>query len=142
VPYKGATRAATDIAGGQIPVGFQGLGTVAALVRGGQLRLIGVCTQQRLSQFADVPTVDESGVPGYVAVIHYGMVAPAGLDRAIGEKLNGALNAALDDAQVRARIADEGGSPLAGTRDAQARDIDAEETKWGAVVRQLGIRVE
>src|SRR5215510_1524323 len=58
VPYKGATQAATDIAAGQIPVGFQGLGTVAALVRGGQLRLIGVCTQQRLAQFADVPTVD------------------------------------------------------------------------------------
>jgi tripartite-type tricarboxylate transporter receptor subunit TctC len=64
VPYKGATQAATDIAAGQIPVGFQGLGTVAALVRGGQLRLIGVTTQSRLSQFPDVPTVSESGLPG------------------------------------------------------------------------------
>jgi tripartite-type tricarboxylate transporter receptor subunit TctC len=61
VPYKGATQAATDIAGGQIPVGFQGLGTVATLVRGGQLKLIGVTTEKRLSQFPDVPTVSESG---------------------------------------------------------------------------------
>ena len=62
VPYKGATQAATDVAGGQIPVGFQGLGTVAALVRGGQLRLIGVTTEKRLAQFPDVPTVSESGL--------------------------------------------------------------------------------
>ena len=65
VPYKGATQAATDVASGQIPVGFQGLGTVAALVRGGQLRLIGVTTEKRLSQFPDVPTVSESGLPGF-----------------------------------------------------------------------------
>src|ERR1035437_8239130 len=65
VPYKGATQAATDVAGGQIPVGFQGLGTVAALVRGGQLKLIGVTTQKRLPQFPDVPTVSESGLPGF-----------------------------------------------------------------------------
>src|SRR5665213_544905 len=60
VPYKGATQAATDIASGQIPVGFQGIGTVAALVRAGQLRLIGVTTEKRMPQFPDVPTVAES----------------------------------------------------------------------------------
>ena len=65
VPYKGATQAATDVAAGQIPVGFQGLGTVAALVRGGQLKLIGVTTEKRLPQFSDVPTVAESGLPGF-----------------------------------------------------------------------------
>ena len=64
------------------------------------------------------------------------------MPRDIGEKLNGALNAALADPQVRARIADEGGEPRPGTREQQARDIDAEETKWGALVRQLGIKVE
>jgi len=65
VPYKGATQAATDVAAGQIPVAFQGLGTVAALVRGGQLKLIGVTTEKRLPQFPDVPTVSESGLPGF-----------------------------------------------------------------------------
>ncbi len=65
VPYKGATQAATDVAGGQIPVAFQGLGTVAALVRGGQVRLLGVTTPTRLPQFPDVPTVSESGLPGF-----------------------------------------------------------------------------
>jgi tripartite-type tricarboxylate transporter receptor subunit TctC len=69
-------------------------------------------------------------------------VAPGGLARDIGDKLNGALNAALADEQIRARIADEGGEPRPGTREAQAHDIDAEEKKWGALVRQLGIKVE
>src|SRR2546421_5102947 len=78
VPYKGATQAATDIAAGQIPVGFQGLGTVAALVRGGQLRLIGVTTQSRLPQFPDVPTVSESGLPGVVFTSSFAIIAPAG----------------------------------------------------------------
>src|SRR5262249_22105016 len=65
VPYKGATQAAQDIASGQVPVGFQGLATVTTLVRGGKLKLIGVTTPARLPQFGDVPTVAESGLPGF-----------------------------------------------------------------------------
>src|SRR5258708_14340528 len=65
VPYKGSTQAATAVAGGQIPVGFQGLATVAALVRGGQPRLIGVTTEERRPQFPDVPAVAPSGPPGF-----------------------------------------------------------------------------
>src|SRR6201999_4362278 len=87
VPYKGATQAATDVAAGQIPVGFQGLGTVAALVRGGQLRLIGVCTPKRMSQFPDVPTISESGLPGFVFNSWFAMLAPAGTPKAIVARL-------------------------------------------------------
>ena len=66
VPYKGATQAAADVAAGQIPVAFQGLGTVNAMVKGGQLNLIGVTTPKRLAQYPDVPTVSESGLPGFL----------------------------------------------------------------------------
>jgi tripartite-type tricarboxylate transporter receptor subunit TctC len=106
------------------------------------LRAVAVTGERRSPLFPDLPTFAESGVPGYAAVIHYGMVAPAGLDGAVGERLNRALNAALADAQVRARIADEGGEALPGPRDRQTADIDAEETKWSALVRKLGIKVE
>ena len=92
--------------------------------------------------FVDVPTVAESGVPGYVAVIHYGMVAPARTPRPIVDRLNAALNAALASGDVRARIADEGGDALPGSPEQQAADIDAEETKWAALVRKLGLRAE
>src|SRR6201984_408040 len=88
VPYKGATQAATDVAAGQIPVGFQGLGTVAALVRGGQLRLIGVTTTTRLPQFPDVPTVSESGLPGFSFNSWFAMLAPAGTPTPIIARLN------------------------------------------------------
>src|ERR1700709_2378260 len=88
VPYKGATQAATDVAAGQIPVGFQGLGTVAALVRGGQGKLIGVTTPNRLPQFPDVPTVSESGLPGFFFNSWFAMLAPAGTPQEIVARLN------------------------------------------------------
>src|SRR6266436_5629016 len=65
VPYKGATQAAVGVAAGEVPVAFQGLATVTGLLKGGKLRLIAVTTPQRLPQFADVPTVSESGLPGF-----------------------------------------------------------------------------
>src|SRR2546423_2492009 len=101
VPYKGATQAATDVAAGQIPVGFQGLGTVAALVRGGQLKLIGVTTEKRLSQFADVPTVSESGLPGFFFNSWFAMLAPAGTPKEIVARLNAEVVKAIGDAEVR-----------------------------------------
>jgi tripartite-type tricarboxylate transporter receptor subunit TctC len=70
------------------------------------------------------------------------MVAPAGISRALAERLNAELRAALGSDDVRARIVDEGGEPLPGTLDQQAADIAAEEAKWGALVRKLGIRSE
>src|SRR6516164_4703884 len=88
VPYKGATQAATDVAAGQIPVGFQGLGTVAALVRGGQLRLIGVSTPARLPQFPDVPTISESGLPGFYFNSWFAILAPGGTPKEIVARLN------------------------------------------------------
>ena len=98
VPYKGATQAATDVAAGQIPVGFQGLGTVAALVRGGQLRLIGVTTEKRLAQFPDVPTVAESGLPGFFFNSWFAILAPTGTPKDITARLN------AEASQIRAAL--------------------------------------
>jgi tripartite-type tricarboxylate transporter receptor subunit TctC len=142
VPYRGTGATLTDLVGGRVDMMITTLPSVIAAIRGGLLRAIAVTDERRSPLFPDMPTFAEAGVPGYVAVIHYGMVAPAGLDPAIGERLNKALNAGLADEAVRARIKDEGGEPLAETRDQQARDIDAEETKWGALVQKLGIKVE
>jgi tripartite-type tricarboxylate transporter receptor subunit TctC len=108
VPYKGATQAATDVAAGQIPVGFQGLGTVAALVRGGQLRLIGVTTEKRLPQFPDVPTVSESGLPGFFFNSWFAMLAPAGTPREIVARLNAEVVKAISDAEVRRKLEELG----------------------------------
>lgn len=111
VPYKGATQAALDIAGGQVPVGFQGLATVASLVRGGKLRLIGVTTPTRLSQFGDVPTVAESGLPGFAFNSWFTIMAPAGTPKEIIERLNAEIMKALADPDVRQKLVDQGLTP-------------------------------
>jgi tripartite-type tricarboxylate transporter receptor subunit TctC len=108
VPYKGATQAATDVAAGQIPVGFQGLGTVAALVRGGQLKLIGVTTQNRLPQFPDVPTVSESGLPGFFFNSWFAILAPAGTPKDIIARLNAEVLKAVGDSEIRRKLEDLG----------------------------------
>src|SRR6476660_4891868 len=131
VPYKGATQAATDVASGQIPVGFQGLGTVAALVRGGQLKLIAVPTEKRLAQFPDVPTVDESGLPGFLFNSWFAMLAPAGTPKPIIARLNAEVMKALGDADVRGNSPEELGAM---TRDQLA--------KYGRLIKEMGISNE
>jgi tripartite-type tricarboxylate transporter receptor subunit TctC len=142
VPYRGTGAMQGDLVGGHVDIAISTFPSVFGQIRSGLLRTIAVTGEARPSIFPDVPTIAESGVPGYAAVIHYGMVAPAGINRAIADRLNAELRAALANEDVRARIAEEGGEPLPGTRDQQARDLAEEEAKWGALVRKLGIRSE
>jgi tripartite-type tricarboxylate transporter receptor subunit TctC len=142
VPYRGTGAAQGDLVGGHVAMMITTLPSVVSAISGGLLRGIAVTGETRSPILPDLPTVAESGLPGYAAVIHYGMVAPAGTDPAVVDRLNAALRAALADAAVRVRIAQEGGEPLPGTPDRQASDIEAEETTWGALVRKLGLKVD
>jgi tripartite-type tricarboxylate transporter receptor subunit TctC len=142
VPYRGTGAMQADLVGGHVAMSITTLPSVIAAVRGGLLRAVAVTDAVRSPMLPDLPTVAESGLPGYVAVIHYGMVAPAGTARAVADRLNAELVAALASEEVRTRIAEEGGEPLPGTPEQQAKDIDAEETKWGALIRKLGIKAE
>jgi tripartite-type tricarboxylate transporter receptor subunit TctC len=142
VPYKGATQAAADVASGQIPVAFQGLGTVTALVRSGQVRLIGVCTAKRLPQFADIPTISESGLPGFLFNSWFAILTPAGTPKEIVARLHSEVLKALGDADVRHKLEDlgfavRGSSPKelgAMTRDQLA--------KYARVIKDMGITNE
>src|SRR5437588_544671 len=142
VPYKGATQAATDIASGQIPVGFQGLGTVAALVRGGQLRLIAVSTEKRLPQFSDVPTVAESGLPGFFFDSWFAMLAPAGTPKEIIARLNAEVLKAVGDPEVRAKLENLGFT----VRGSSAEELGAltreQLAKYARVMKEMGIAAE
>jgi tripartite-type tricarboxylate transporter receptor subunit TctC len=111
-------------------------------VRAGTLRALAVTSAARSDLLPDVPTIAQSGVPGFSAVIHYGLLAPAGTPRDIIDRLNAALVAALSANDVRARLAAEGAAPLPGTPEDYAADIDGEETTWGALVRKLNLKVE
>jgi tripartite-type tricarboxylate transporter receptor subunit TctC len=142
VPYKGATQAATDIAAGQIPVGFQGLGTVAALVRGGQLRLIGVTTEKRLPQFPDVPTVSESGLPGFFFNSWFTIMAPAGTPKDIIARLNSEAVKAVGNPEVRNKLENLGFA----VRGSSAQELGVmtreQLAKYARVIKEMGIANE
>jgi tripartite-type tricarboxylate transporter receptor subunit TctC len=142
VPYKGATQAATDIASGQIPVGFQGIGTVAGLVRGGKLGLIGVATEKRLPQFPDVPTVSESGLPGFFFNSWFAILVPAGTPKDIVARLNAEVIKALGDGEVRHKLEDLGFS-VRGTSPQELADLTrAQLAKYARVIKEMGIAIE
>jgi tripartite-type tricarboxylate transporter receptor subunit TctC len=96
----------------------------------------------RLSLLPDIPTIAESGLPGFEAVLHYGLMAPAGTPAEIVERLNRELRTALNDPEVKARILADGGDPLPSTPREYAADIEKEEPKWSALIRRLGLKVE
>jgi tripartite-type tricarboxylate transporter receptor subunit TctC len=136
IPYKGSGPALTDLLGEHVQIYFSSLPPAIGLVKEGKLRALGVTGLQRSSSFPDLPTVAEQGLPGFEAVLHYGIVAPAGTPRPIVDRLNAALRAALDDPKVRGHIATEGAEPLPTSPEEYAADIDREETKWSALVRK------
>jgi tripartite-type tricarboxylate transporter receptor subunit TctC len=142
IPYKGSSPALTDLLGGHVAIYFSSLPPAISLVREGEVRALAVTGPKRAQSFPDLPTVAEAALPGYEAVLHYGIVAPAGTPRAIVDKLNAALNAALAEPEVRAKIIADGADPLPGTPEDYAADIDREETKWSKVVQVSGAKVE
>src|SRR5271155_935112 len=142
IPYKGNGPALTALIGGHVSMMFLSILPILEHVRAGTLNALAVTNATRSRLLPNVPTVAQSGVPGFSAVIHYGLLAPPGTPRDIIERLNAALVAALSADDVRARLAAEGGEPLPGTPEDYAADIDGEETTWGALVRKLNLKVE
>jgi tripartite-type tricarboxylate transporter receptor subunit TctC len=142
VPYRGSGPVLTDLLGGHVATYFSSLPPAIGLVKEGKLRALGVTGLKRSPIFPDVPTVAEQGLPGFEAVLHYGIVAPAGTPRPIIDKLNKELRAALDSPEVHKRIATEGAEPLPTTPEQYAADIDHEETKWSALVKKSGAKAK
>jgi tripartite-type tricarboxylate transporter receptor subunit TctC len=138
VPYRGTGPALADLLGNHVSVYFSSLPPAIGMVSSGKLRALGVTSLKRSPIFPEVPTVAEQGLPGFEAVLHYGIVAPAGTPKPIVEKLNAALREALGSEELRKRLATEGAEPLRTSPTEYAADIDREETKWSAVVKKAG----
>jgi tripartite-type tricarboxylate transporter receptor subunit TctC len=142
IPYKGTGQVMNDLLGNHVPVAFGVLPPALGNLQAGTLKAIAVLSPTRFSLLPDVPTADESGMPGFESVLHYGVLAPAGTPRPIIDRLNAALRALVDTPEVKQRILAEGGDPLTSTPEEYAKDIDSEETKWGTLVRKLNLKVE
>jgi tripartite-type tricarboxylate transporter receptor subunit TctC len=142
IPYKGSGPALTDLVGGHVSIYFSSLPPAIGLVRDGKVRALAVTGPKRSPIFPDLPTVAEAGLPGYDAVLHYGIVAPAGTPRAIIDKLNTALRAAVMSDDVKTKMAADGTEPMVSTPDEYTADIDREEHKWSAIVKKSGAKAE
>jgi tripartite-type tricarboxylate transporter receptor subunit TctC len=142
VPYKGATQAAMGVAGNEVNAAFQGVATVNSLVRAGKLRLIGVTTPRRLPQFPEVPTVSDSGLPGFEFNSWFALMAPAGTPKAIVHTLHLEINKALADPEVREKLLAQGLSPRGTSPEELARDMRTQLARYAALIKQAGITTE
>ena len=142
VPYKGTAALTNDLLGGHVPIAFNVLAPAMGNLQSGNLRPVATAGPTRTNLFPDVPTIIESGLPGFEAVLHYGLLAPAGTPKPVVAQLNDELRKLLASPDVRARIAADGGDPLPSSPDEYAADIDREETKWSALIKKLGLRVD
>ncbi len=142
VPYRGATQAALDVASGQVAVAFQGLATVTSLVRAGKLRLLAVTTRNRLPQFPDVPTVSESGLPGFEFNSWFALMAPAHTPKPIIARLNAEVLKALADPDVRAKLDAQGLTIRGSSPEELGTATRAQLAKYARVMKEANIRNE
>ncbi|HET6264728.1 MAG TPA: tripartite tricarboxylate transporter substrate-binding protein [Usitatibacter sp.] len=142
VPYKGASQAALGVAAGDVPVAFQGLATVAGLARGGKLRLIGLATPAPLPQFPGVPTVSDSGLPGFEFNSWFTVMAPVGTPKEIVARLHQEIQKALSDPEVRAKLLDQG-LTVRGTSPGQLGIATREQlARYAKLIREAGIKAD
>lgn len=142
VAYKGTAQATNDLLAGQVQIGFPSMTSVMPHVRNGRARAIAITSPRRSPQAPDLPTLAETGVPGYEASIWNGVLAPRGLSVALLQRINGEIQRALEATETRERFvalgADLGGS----TPEAFRSYMESERAKWARVAQDAGIRAD
>lgn len=142
IPYRGAAPAVSDVLGGQVEAIFTGSPALIAHIRGGKLRPLAVSSPQRMPALPDVPTVAESGYPGFDADQWYGIVAPAGLPAPLVALYNSEINKALASPEVARALAIEGAEPTPTTPQAFAQLIAREIPRWAQVIKRGNVKAD
>jgi tripartite-type tricarboxylate transporter receptor subunit TctC len=142
VPYKGSSPALVDLMGGQVQIMFDNLPSSLALIKSGKLRAIAVTSQKRAPVLPDVPTVAESGLPGFEASSWFGILAPAGTPAPIVAKLNAEVNKWLQSPEAKEQLLAQGAEPAGGPPEQFVAHIRAESDKWAKVVKASGAKVD
>jgi tripartite-type tricarboxylate transporter receptor subunit TctC len=142
VPYKGSSPAITDVMGGQVQMMFDTTVVAAPQIKAGKVRALGVTSAKRLKGWEDIPTIAESGVPGYEIVSWQGIFAPAGTPPEIIKRLNAEIVKILKMPDVHERLEGLGVEPVANTPEEFAAFQKAEIAKWAKVVKDAGIKAD
>ena len=142
IQYKGGSAATTDVVAGVSNVLFNGMLATYPSVKGGRLRGLAVTSAERAASAPDLPTVAESGMPGFVTGSYQGLLAAAGTPREVIAKLNAELSRALSTPEIKDMLAKQGTEVRAGTPEALGTFIAAEKARWATVVRDAGIKAD
>ena len=142
VPYKGSSPALVDLIGGQVQIMFDNLPSALPQIKAGKLRAIAVTSLKRAPVLPDVPTISESGLPGFEASSWFGVLAPAGTPAPIVARINAEINKWLQSAEAREKLLSQGAEAAGGTPEQFAHHIRAESEKWAKVVKASGAKVD
>ncbi|MFO1049426.1 MAG: tripartite tricarboxylate transporter substrate binding protein [Geminicoccaceae bacterium] len=142
VPYKGAGPALVDVMGGHVPIMFDNLPSSTEHIKAGKLRGLAVTTAERSPSMPDLPTIAESGLPGYETYTWNALFVPAGTPPDVIAKLNEAAVAAVSDPEVKAKLETMGASVVGSTPEELAKHVQAELDKWGPVVKASGAQID
>jgi tripartite-type tricarboxylate transporter receptor subunit TctC len=142
VPYKGSAPAVTDLLGGHVPMMFDNMPSALPHVKAGKLRALGVSTTRRSSTAPDVPTVAESGLPGFDVTVWFAVLAPAATPRDIVDRLHRVLVKALQAGDVRERLASQGAEPVGNTPEQFTAQMKADLAKWAKVVKAANVKLD
>jgi tripartite-type tricarboxylate transporter receptor subunit TctC len=142
VPYKGGPEAIQGVLTGDVCCIFNQVQTAIPHWKAGKVRLLGVTTKTRVPAIADVPTIDEAGLPGFESYTWFGVFAPKGLPRPIAEKVNAAIKTALEDPEIRKKMVELGNTPRYETLEQFKATVHADRLKWAEVVKAVGATID
>jgi tripartite-type tricarboxylate transporter receptor subunit TctC len=142
IPYKGTGPALTDTLGGQVDVFFSSTATAVPHVQSGKLKAIAVTSAKRIPALPDVPTVAESGLPGYDVILWHGLIGPKGLPRAIVDRINGEASKTLKVKETADQLQQDGVAPAGGTPEQFQAQIKKEIGIWRKVAADAGVKAE
>ena len=142
VPYKGGPEAIQGVLTGDVCCIFNQVQTAIPHWKAGKVRLLGVTTKTRVPAIAEVPTIDEAGLPGFESYTWFGVFAPKGLPRPIAEKVNAAIKTALEDPEIRKKMVELGNTPRYETLEQFKATVHADRLKWAEVVKAVGATID
>jgi tripartite-type tricarboxylate transporter receptor subunit TctC len=141
IPYKGSGQALPDLMSGRVSMMFENAPGAVSHIKSGKVRALAVTGLKRASALPELPTIAESGVPGYESLSWSGIAVPAGTPRAVIERLNKDLNAVLATPEMRAKLTEQGAEAMGGPPEAFASHVRAEREKWSRLIREKNIVV-